>query len=277
MLAAKAGKSECPPLWYKKPMEKAAIQVEGLRFCYDQVEVLHGLTFELCLGEVLGLLGANGAGKSTTLKILAGILSCGSGKIRVHDFTLPENRNEVKRLLGYVPESAGLYESLSAKEFLELCGRLHEIEEKKLQQKISRLLEVLDLGKERFHRLATFSKGMRQKVLISAALLHDPKILLLDEPLSGLDVVSSVLVKDLLAALARDGRAVFYSSHVLDVVERVCSRVLIIHQGNLIADGSPEQLKTLWGQPTLEDAFRSLTQASPTDPLVENILETMKL
>jgi len=118
---------------------------------------------------------------------------------------------------------------------------------------------------------------MRQKVLIAAALLHDPKILLLDEPLSGLDVVSSVLVKGLLAALARDGRAVFYSSHVLDVVERVCSRVLIIHKGNLIADGSPEQLKTSWGQPTLEDAFRSLTRAAPTDPLVENILETMKL
>jgi ABC-2 type transport system ATP-binding protein len=258
-------------------MDGPAIQVEGLRFSYDQVEVLHGLTFQLRPGEVLGLLGANGAGKSTTLKILAGILSCGSGKIRVQDFILPENRNEVKRLLGYVPESAGLYESLSAKEFLELCGRLHEIEEKRLQQKISRLLEVFDLGKERFHRLATFSKGMRQKVLISAALLHDPKILLLDEPLSGLDVVSSVLVKDLLAALARDGRTVFYSSHVLDVVERVCSRVLIIHKGNLIADGSPEQLKSSWSQPTLEDAFRSLTRASPTDPLVENILETMRL
>lgn len=261
----------------KSEMDGAAIEVEGLYFSYDQVEVLHGLTFQVRSGEVLGLLGANGAGKSTTLKILAGILSHGSGKIRVQEFTLPENRNEVKRLLGYVPESAGLYESLTAKEFLELCGRLHEIEEKKLQKKISRLLELLDLGKERFHRLATFSKGMRQKVLIAAALLHDPKILLLDEPLSGLDVVSSVLVKGLLAALARDGRAVFYSSHVLDVVERLCSRVLIIHKGKLIADGSPDELKTSRGQATLEDAFRALTEAAPTDPLVESILEAMKL
>jgi ABC-2 type transport system ATP-binding protein len=258
-------------------MNHAVIQVEALRFSYDQIEVLHGLTFHVCSGEVLGLLGANGAGKSTTLKILAGILSHSTGTVQVAGLTLSEHRNEVKRLLGYVPESAGLYESLTAKEFLELCGRLHEIEEKKLQQKILGLFEALDLKKERFHRLATFSKGMRQKVLIAAALLHDPKILLLDEPLSGLDVVTSVLVKDLLAALARVGRAVFYSSHVLDVVERVCGRVLIIHKGNLIADGSPDQLKASRGRSTLEDAFRSLTEAAPTDPVVENILEAMRL
>ncbi len=248
-----------------------------MRFSYGRTEVLHGLTFHLAPGEVLGLLGANGAGKSTTLKILAGILSPGSGTIRVQGFTLPEDRDEAKRILGYVPESAELYESLSAKEFLELCGRLHEIEEKKLQQKISRLLDALDLGKQRFQRLATFSKGMRQKVLISAAPLHDPKILLLDEPLSGLDVMSSVLVKDLLASLARDGRAVLYSSHVLDVVERVCNRALIIHHGTLIADGSPAQLKASRDQATLEDAFRALTEAPSTDPAVESILEAMKL
>jgi ABC-2 type transport system ATP-binding protein len=258
-------------------MNGLALQVEGLRFSYDQVEVLHGLTFQLRAGEVLGLLGANGAGKSTTLKILAGILSSGSGKIRVHDFTFPEDRDQAKCILGYVPENAALYESLSAKEFLELCGRLHEIEEKKLQRKISQLLEVFELSKERFRRLVTFSKGMRQKVLIAAALIHDPRVLLLDEPLSGLDVMSSMLVKDLLAALARDGRAVLYSSHVLDVVERVCDRVLIIHKGSLIADGTPEELKASGGRETLEDAFRSLTQASSTGPLVEGILEAMKL
>jgi len=194
-------------------MSSLAIQVDGLRFNYDQGEVLHGLTFQLRAGEVLGLLGANGAGKSTTLKILAGILSPGSGRIRVQDFTLPEDRDPVKCILGYVPENAALYESLSAKEFLELCGRLHEIEEKKLQRKISQLLEAFELSKERFRRLVTFSKGMRQKVLIAAALIHDPRILLLDEPLSGLDVMSSMLVKDLLAALAQtdqpQGAAVF--------------------------------------------------------------------
>jgi ABC-2 type transport system ATP-binding protein len=154
---------------------------------------------------------------------------------------------------------------------------LREIEEKALQQKIATLLEILDIAKQRFSRLATFSKGMRQKVLVTAALLHDPSILLLDEPLTGLDVSSSLVVKDLLSALAREGKAVLYSSHVLDVVERVCSRVLIIHQGDLIADGTMDSLKDRTKGSTLEQIFRQLTHTADAEPAIARALEVMKL
>ena len=154
---------------------------------------------------------------------------------------------------------------------------LSAIEEKALKQKISTLLEVFDVAKQRLQRLATFSKGMRQKVLIAAALLHDPAILLLDEPLTGLDVGSSLMIKDLLSTLAREGKTILYSSHVLDVVERVCNRVLIIHQGNLIADGTLDSLKDRTKGDTLEEVFRQLTHTTATEPLVSRALEAMKL
>ena len=254
-----------------------AIEIEDLVFRYHLTEVLHRIGFYIESGEVVGLLGPNGAGKSTTLKILTGILTPGQGRVRIHGFSLPEQTIEAKRIIGYVPESANLYESLTAQEYLELIGRLREIEEKALKQKIITLLEMFDIAKQRSDRLATFSKGMRQKVLISAALLHDPPVLLLDEPLTGLDVSSSLAMKDLLSALSREGKAVLYSSHVLDVVERVCNRVLIIHQGNLIADGTLDSLKDQTRGSTLEEVFRQLTHTASTEPMISRVLEAMKL
>ncbi len=253
------------------------IEVEDLVFRYHLTEALHGITFHLERGEVVGLLGPNGAGKSTTLKILAGTLSPGSGRVSINGCRLPEQRMEAKHLIGYVPESAGLYESLTAQEFLELVGHLREIEEKALQRKILMLLEVFGIEKNRLQRLATFSKGMRQRVLIAAALLHDPPVLLLDEPLTGLDVGTSLIIKDLLSALSREGKTILYSSHVLDVVERVCHRVLIIHQGNLIADGTLESLKGRTAGGTLEEVFRQLTHTGDTEPQVARAIEAMKL
>jgi ABC-2 type transport system ATP-binding protein len=255
----------------------ATIAVENLVFRYHLTEALRGISFRISSGEIVGLLGPNGAGKSTTLKILTGTLVPGSGRVVIRGFKLPEESLEAKRIVGYVPETAGLYESLSAQEFLELIGRLREIREKALQEKIKALMEVFGLEKQRLKRLATFSKGMRQKVLIAAALLHDPAILLLDEPLSGLDVATTLLVKDLLAALARSGKTILYSSHILDVVERVCSRVLIIHQGTLIADGTLESLKDQTRGGTLEQVFTELTHAADTEHVVERALDAMRL
>jgi len=256
---------------------QTTIEVRDLVFRYHLKETLHRVNFSMARGEIVGLLGPNGAGKSTTLKILAGILAPGEGSVRIQGFSLPEQSIEVKRVTGYVPESASLYESLTAQEYLELVGRLREIEERPLKQKILALLEVFGIAKERFDRLATFSKGMRQKVLIAAALLHDPAILLLDEPLTGLDVSSSLIVKDLLSALSADGKTVLYSSHVLDVVERVCNRVLIIHNGDLIADGSLASLKDQTKGSTLEEVFRQLTHTEETESTVSRVLEAMKL
>jgi len=214
------------------------VQFEKVAFSYSGTEVLHRISFTLRRGEVVGLLGPNGAGKSTTIKIIAGILSPLAGVVTVAGFSLPERAIEVKQRIGYVPESAALFESLTGQEFLELMGRLHEVEEEALQHRIREILEVFHLSSDRVSRLDTYSKGMRQKILIAAALLHDPELILLDEPLSGLDVNAAIMVKDLIAALASDGKTILYSSHVLDVVEKVCDRALIIHKGNLIADGT---------------------------------------
>ena len=252
-----------------------SIVVDRLRFGYARVEVLHGLTFNVYPGEVTGLLGPNGAGKSTTLKILTGILEPGAGRVVVDGQTLPQEAVRLKQRLGYVPESAELYETLSAREFLELCGRLQELPDRLLLPRIDAMLDAFDLADHGQGRLGSFSKGMRQKVLIAAALLHNPSVLLLDEPLTGLDVESALLVKTLLASLAAEGRTVLYSSHVLDVVERICARVLIIDHGVLVADGSPESLKARTRETSLEAVFRDLTHAGAAEPRVEQMLRVL--
>lgn len=246
-------------------------------FCYDRTEVLHEISFTLYRGEVVGLLGPNGAGKSTTLKIIAGILAPTDGTVTVIGLPLPARALDVKQRIGYVPESAVLFESLTGQEFLELSGRLHDVEEETLQARICEILETFSLSAERVSRLDTYSKGMRQKILIAAALLHNPDLILLDEPLSGLDVNAAMMIKDLIAALASAGKTILYSSHVLDVVEKVCDRVLIIHQGDLIADGTPEALKESTTQSTLEDVFRKLTHAVNVDAGVARIVAAMQL
>ena len=253
-----------------------AIRVQGLRFAYGGAEVLHGISFDVRRGEVTGLLGPNGAGKSTTLRIITGILQPGAGIVEVEGFVLPGQAFELKQRIGYVPEAADLYETLSAQEFLELCGRLHEIEERPLQARVDAMFDAFGLSDERNQRLGTYSKGMRQKVLIAAALLHDPLLLVLDEPLTGLDADAAALTKSLLAALAAQGRTVLYSSHVLDVVERVCARVLILNRGDLIADGSPAELKAAARGTTLEEVFRQVTHSQSVEPRIARILDALR-
>jgi ABC-2 type transport system ATP-binding protein len=254
----------------------AVVALDGVVFSYGAGEVLHKISFTLRKGEIVGLLGPNGAGKSTTIKIIAGILTASSGAVSVAGFPLPERAVDVKQRIGYVPESAALFECLTGQEFLELCGRLHDVEEDSLQARIRDILETFGLSSDRSSRLDSYSKGMRQKILIAAALLHNPDLILLDEPLSGLDVNAAILIKDLLAALAAGGKTVLYSSHVLDVVEKICDRVLIIHKGDLIADGSLESLRATTGQETLEDVFRTLTHSASVDPGVARIIEALR-
>jgi len=251
------------------------VEVQDLSYSYDAFEALHGVSFRIQQGEIVGLLGPNGAGKTTTIKLVAGILSSTRGCIQVAGFQLPRQHLEAKKVIGFVPESAGLYECLSGKEFLELSGRLQGVEEKALQTKIRVLLEIFELHNVRVARIAGYSKGMRQKILLSAALLHNPQVLLLDEPLSGLDVASSVLIKDLVAALAAQGKTILYSSHVLDVVEKVCNRALIIDRGNLIADAPLEELKSRTMESSLESVFRKLTHSEDTRPKIERVLEIL--
>ena len=258
------------------PDPEPTVAVDGLTFSYGSTRVLHGLSFALGKGDVVGLLGPNGAGKSTTIKVLTGILPPDGGSVRVAGYSMPGQAVEAKKRIGYVPEAAALFESLSGQEFLELMGRLQEVPEELLQFRIARFLEQIDLAGVRLRRLDGYSKGMRQKVLLSAALLHNPDVLMLDEPLSGLDVNAGLMVRDLIAALAAEGKTVLYSSHVLDVVERVCDRALIIHEGRLIADGSLESLKASTRKGRLEDVFRQLTDAEGTVSGVSEIIEVLR-
>jgi ABC-2 type transport system ATP-binding protein len=253
------------------------VAFKNITFSYDYAEVLHDISFVLGRGEIVGLLGPNGAGKSTTIKIIAGILTASAGSVTVDGLPLPERAVDVKQRIGYVPEAAILFESLTGQEFLELSGRLHDVDEEILQNRIRDILATFDLTSDRISRLDTYSKGMRQKILIGAALLHNPDLILLDEPLSGLDVNAAILIKELLAALASDGKTILYSSHVLDVVEKICDRTLIIHQGKLIAEGTPENLKASMGQSTLEGVFRSVTGSSNVHPGVSRIVAALRL
>ena len=251
------------------------VQFDRVVFSYNYIEVLHEISFSLGRGEVVGLLGPNGAGKSTSIKLMAGILSTRSGSITVAGLPLPERAVDVKQRIGYVPETAVLFDSLTGQEFLELSGRLHGVEEDLLQARICSILETFALMSDRSSRLDSYSKGMRQKILIGAALLHNPELILLDEPLSGLDVNAAIMIKDLIAALAAAGKTILYSSHVLDVVEKVCDRVLIIDEGKLIADGTAESLKASTQESTLEDVFRNLTNSASVDPGVARIVAAL--
>jgi ABC-2 type transport system ATP-binding protein len=263
------------PRRYNWLVPDRAVEFDRVVFGYDRTEVLHEISFSLGKGEIVGLLGPNGAGKSTTIKLITGILTASSGAIRVAGLPMPERAVDVKQSIGYVPETAVLFESLTGQEFLELAGRLHGVAEDTLQARIRDILETFSLTGDRVARLDSYSKGMRQKILIAAALLHNPDLILLDEPLSGLDVNAAILIKDLLAALAASGKTIVYSSHVLDVVERICDRVLIIHKGHLIADDSADALKASTGQGTLEDVFRALTNTAGVDSAVQKIVEAL--
>jgi ABC-2 type transport system ATP-binding protein len=252
------------------------VEFDKVVFRYDSTEVLHEISFRLLPGEVIGLLGPNGAGKSTTIKIIAGILTHAAGRVTVAGLPLPAHSVNVKSRIGYVPEAAVLFESLTGQEFLELSGRLHDLDETTLQARIAGILEAFSLTADRVGRLDTYSKGMRQKILIGAALLHNPQLILLDEPLSGLDVHSSILIKDLIAALAAEGKTILYSSHVLDVVEKVCDRVLIIDKGTLIAEGTLDSLQGFSGAGSLEDVFRQMTGAGAVEAGVSRIVTALR-
>ncbi|OJF97130.1 ABC transporter ATP-binding protein [Alkalibacterium sp. 20] len=242
---------------------------------FDGKPVLKGVTFSVMPGEIIGYIGPNGAGKSTTVKIILGMLKKDAGTIRL--FNQPLNAGDVayKARIGYVPENAELYETLTAKEYLLFVGELYGMEEKEIIGKASQMMDALGI-KESFHgRLSTFSKGMRQKVLIISSLIHNPDILFWDEPLSGLDANSVQVVKELLVKLKKEGKTIFYSSHVMDTVEKLSDRILILHDGYVIADGPFSELKKE-AEGTLEQLFNTLTGFDQHEALADQFLSGMK-
>jgi ABC-2 type transport system ATP-binding protein len=238
------------------------IRVSNLTKWYGNFLAVDHVSFSVDRGEVVGYLGPNGAGKSTTVKMLTGILSPSSGQIIIDGQDLKNDALAMKQRIGYVPESGGLYESLTGYEFLQLVGRLYHLDEDVIDRKTKEFFKLFDLERAMHERLSGYSKGMKQKVLISAALIHNPDIIFLDEPLSGLDANTMLIFKELLRHLADQGKTIFYCSHILDVVERICKRVIIIDQGKIIADAPVDQLKEMTAQASLEDVFKQLTDAS---------------
>jgi len=240
-----------------------SISLDRLSRRYGDFEAVRGLTLSIPSGEVFGLLGPNGAGKSTTLKMLATLLKPTGGRGSVAGFDLASQANDVRRNLGYVPEGADLYDVLSGAEFLELVAGLHGLAASDAARLRESLAERLELAPELERPIGEYSKGMKQKLLLIAALQHDPSVLLLDEPLDGLDVAAQEELKAMLRERAAAGGAVIYSSHILEVVEKVCDRVGILHRGDLAALGRPSELAV--GE-SLATVFLRITAGEPRRP-----------
>jgi ABC-2 type transport system ATP-binding protein len=243
---------------------------------FNRKPVVKEVSFGIRRNDIVGYLGPNGAGKSTTVKMLVGLLRPSCGEILYEGNPIKKQLIEYKARLGYVPEEALLYSHLSGREYLQLAGRLRSVPEKELNLKIDELLRLMSLSAHKHAPIASYSKGMKQKVMMIAALLHNPDILILDEPLSGLDVSSILIVRNLLHSLAVQGKAVLYSSHVLEIVEKICSRVLVIHNGDLVADDSIENLRNLMQLPSLEDIFMQLVQHESYEQIARQMVEVIQ-
>jgi ABC-2 type transport system ATP-binding protein len=235
-----------------------ALEMKGLAKSYGAVAALRDVSLTVERGEVFGYVGPNGAGKTTTIKILTGLIHPSGGSAAVAGFSVAEHPLEAKARVGYVPESGALYEKFSAAEYLTLVGRLYRLPEPTLPPRVDRWLDYFGLVEERNVVLGTLSKGTRQKVCWAAALLHDPAVLVLDEPLNGLDVETVARAKELMSALAAEGRTVFYSSHLIDIVSRVCTRVAVLHHGRIRAVGTVAEVAAGLGAKCLEDALLEL-------------------
>ncbi len=253
-----------------------AIEVQHLTKRYRGITAVADVSFTISPGEILGYVGHNGAGKSTTVKMLIGLLQPTEGRILCEGRSILDDLAGFQRRLGYVPEEPNLYPFLSGREYLLLCGRLRNMESPKLEQTIDDLLRHFSLAGDADSPVSSYSKGMRQKVLLSAALLHNPDVLILDEPLSGLDAGSMIAVRELLAELAARGKAILYSSHVLDAMEKVCTRVLILRKGRVVAYDSIENLRRSLDQPSLEAIFTRINDDRATRRLASNILEAIE-
>lgn len=251
------------------------LEVKALCKSYRRLPAIENVSFRVRPGEIVGYVGPNGSGKSTTVKIVTGLLEADSGQVLYEGASIRNNLKAYRASFGYVPEEAHVYTHLSALEYLQLVGRLRNLPEDLIEFKANKLLALVDLESWRYSPISLYSKGMKQRVLIAAALLHDPRLLIFDEPLSGLDVVSARLFKDLLQQLAAQGKAILYISHVLEVVELVCDRVIVIAKGKILADAPPSELRTSLQLANLESVFAQLVKQQDTQSVAREIAGTM--
>jgi ABC-2 type transport system ATP-binding protein len=260
----------------REDWRSTVLEAQCLTKYYNRKPVVKEVSFTIRPGDIVGYLGPNGAGKSTTAKMIVGLINPSVGQILFNGRPIEKQIIEFKARLGYVPEETLLYSHLSGREYLQLAGRLRSLPENALNEKIDRLLRLFSLDAAQYSPISAYSRGMKQKIMMIAALLHNPDLLILDEPLSGLDVSSILIVRNLLKSFAAQGKTILYSSHILEVVEKICSRVLVIHQGRLVADDSVENLRHLMKLPSLEEIFAQLVQQENTELVAQQMVEAIQ-
>jgi len=254
------------------------ISLDQLTKSFGAQTAVNSLSLEIPAGQIVGFLGPNGAGKSTTLKMLTGMIEPSSGTASICGFDLRREPLEVKRHVGFVPESGAVFESLTGLEYLDMVAALYGIPQNAARVRIKQFIAFFDLSFETLtdKLLGAYSKGMRRKVVITSALLHNPPVVFFDEPLDGLDANAAVGFKALIQTLAREGKTIVYSSHILDVVERVCHRVIIIDKGQLLLDGKPDELVAAHNSGTLEKLFTQLTGGTELERRAEDFAKTFR-
>ena len=244
-----------------------AIVVHGLTKVFRRRTAVDGISFRVARGRFFGFLGPNGAGKSTTIKMLTGLLRPTSGEVTIEGLRLAADLLAIKRIVGVLHEELALYERLTGEEYLNFAGRMYGLSREEARRRTEELLEFLSLTEERGKLMVDYSLGMKKKTALAAALIHSPRVLFLDEPLNGIDPVSARIVTDLLRRLASKGVTLFFTSHVLDVVERLCDEVAIIDRGRLIAQGTLDEIRAqreVGRDASLEDVFLKLVAADVT-------------
>ena len=251
------------------------LEADHLAKRFFGITVVDDVSFVVRPGEVVGYLGPNGSGKTTTAKMCTGLLETSSGSVRFRGKKIDDDLIAYRKRLGYVPEEPHLYTFQSGREYLELVGRLRELPSDVLDRKIDTLLDLFGLRTAADQTIGSYSKGMRQKVLIIAALLHDPDVLIFDEPDSGLDVTTTLVLRHLVRALARRGKAVLYSSHVLDIVEKLCDRVIVLHRGRVVADDSLASLEQLMTRRSLEEDFAQLVLRDDPEQTARDVVDVV--
>jgi ABC-2 type transport system ATP-binding protein len=240
-------------------MSLEVLSITNLRKSYGGKEVLKGIDLKVNKGEIIGYIGPNGAGKSTTVKLMLGLEEGYSGRIEIFGEDISKQDARYKQRIGYIPETAEMYDSLTAQEYLTFVAELYGMDYDDADRKAKRMLEVFGMGDVYHSRISSFSKGMKQKTLIVSSFLHDSDLLFLDEPLTGLDANSVMVFKEILARFAAEGKTIFYSSHIMDVVEKISNRIVLLHGGYIVANGSFEELKSQSQEGTLENIFNQMT------------------
>lgn len=251
------------------------LEAKSLCKFYGSVLAVQDIAFSLAPGQVLGYLGPNGSGKSTTVKMLSGLLRPTYGEVTYNRQNIQQDLVAYRRVLGYVPEEPNLYPHLTGEEYLDMIATLRAMPQSRKATRITSLLKLFSLWPHRHLTLGSYSKGMRQKILLIAALMDNPDVLILDEPLSGLDVTSVLIVKSLIQVLSAQGKSVFYCSHILEVVEKVCSHLIVLRRGHVIAHGTTATVRETIGKSSLEDVFLQLVEDIDVTQIASDIVDVM--